>query len=456
MKKQGLLFLVLRTLARQLQRQADFLFTLVGEEQRLVRQPAQNIRQQPGRQQASGQKQNPSQAEMEVPPTDWLAQSAANEPPAHWLKRVQQVQAASIKGETSIQHTSPLRPLEMPTRRSDSAPQAKIPALDARKPALDAQKSMVDTRKMGHETRQATAETQESRHAAHPIAVNPRARAAFALVEYGSVRDIPANEVATRPVLSRAAQPVASRNGAFSSQEVKRTTIPSDEPDLLVQEKVRQSAQAQERPSLPRPQNREARPGLAQKSALKEENTTKATLSSPVNRRAETLSDNEHDTRVLRSPSVEQVGETLPATANVRESAPIAWQAEEMKPVHTPQESTFLERVVSTPQTGRQSSPLAFVSLPGRTLASADARPAIDDQPWPGMGAQPGTSAARKSAFTPGREADISSHESGEEIDWPDLPDENLDDDQPWRAIHRDWERQQRLDDEQRGTLWSA
>jgi hypothetical protein len=39
---------------------------------------------------------------------------------------------------------------------------------------------------------------------------------------------------------------------------------------------------------------------------------------------------------------------------------------------------------------------------------------------------------------------------------WPSLPNENLSSSQDWRAARQSWERQQRLDDEQRGNVWNA
>lgn len=42
------------------------------------------------------------------------------------------------------------------------------------------------------------------------------------------------------------------------------------------------------------------------------------------------------------------------------------------------------------------------------------------------------------------------------EMRWPSLPEEVTTDSQDWEMVWRVWERQQRLDEEQRGRSWNA
>ncbi|MGH2507186.1 MAG: hypothetical protein ACRDHZ_07215 [Ktedonobacteraceae bacterium] len=107
MKKQGVTFVMVRALARQLQSQADFLFQLVGEEERTIPQIQEDLPST----RAVSRKLNLSNAEMDAPPADWLARQAAGGPPAHWLQRVQQDAPALLtsRGYAS-RHPLPSKP----------------------------------------------------------------------------------------------------------------------------------------------------------------------------------------------------------------------------------------------------------------------------------------------------------------------------------------------------------
>ncbi|MGH2480912.1 MAG: hypothetical protein ACRDHW_14760, partial [Ktedonobacteraceae bacterium] len=104
MKKQGVTFFVLRALARQLQNQADFLFRLVGEEERLIPQMQPGVQKTATAKQGSRREQRLSSPETANPPAHWLAKRDSGGAPAHWLKHVQQAGQAS----TSHSHTLPL------------------------------------------------------------------------------------------------------------------------------------------------------------------------------------------------------------------------------------------------------------------------------------------------------------------------------------------------------------
>jgi hypothetical protein len=90
MKKQGIRFFLLRALARQLQKQADFLFKLIGEEERLAPQFQVGNKRINTVKQSIEQDRSVESAAAETPPAHWLARADAGEPPAHWLRRVHQ------------------------------------------------------------------------------------------------------------------------------------------------------------------------------------------------------------------------------------------------------------------------------------------------------------------------------------------------------------------------------
>ena len=346
MKKQGVTFFVLRTLARQLQSQADFLFKLVGEEERLVPQIRQDAQNKMTIQQASTEERRLSSAEMEALPAHWSELGETDGPPAHWLRRVQQAtpELLSARAEISRRRALPARPTEISPRRTGDRLSTPIPGVPT-PPSTDRWDGM---QWFPPETGPVEAIEMEAQ------------------LSYGE------------SVLASASQPGEASSKVLASTTGDQTiNSASSSPKMFVENNPIISSHKEI--STPAPHTRlSSRRAPATLPRLWSKNNQIREYALPSQEKWPDLSS----------------GET-PRGADA---------------LDVPQPAQYLSR------------PGVSMVIPIHTSLSPDR---LDEGSWAEEG-------------------------------WPSLPNENLSISQDWRAARQSWERQQRLDDEQRGNVWNA
>lgn len=130
MKKQGLQFFMLRTLAEQLQGWADFVSRQIGEEAHpLAQTPANAVQPTMGSVADTPRAESVSEGDMENPDADnppvyWMELTDVNEPPAHWLARVQKDASEPLQGKERINRVPQSRSL--PTMPADAGVRPNI------------------------------------------------------------------------------------------------------------------------------------------------------------------------------------------------------------------------------------------------------------------------------------------------------------------------------------------
>ncbi len=378
MKKRGVMFFVLRTLARQLQSQADFLFKLVGEEERFVPQTQPDAQNKMTTQQVTAEEWHLGTAEMEDSPAHWSELGETDGPPAHWLRRVQQAtpELLSARVEVSRRRALPARSAAISPRMVGDRPSTPIPGMPA-PPSPD----------------QWYGGMQWFPPEAGPVeAIEMEAQ-----LSYGE------------SVLASASQPGEASSEVLASTTSDRTiNSASSSPKMFVENNPIMSTHKES--STPAPHAR-----LSSRRAP-------ATLPR------------------LWSKNTQMREYTLPSQEK--------WPDLPMRPDLASKETTPGADTLGAPQ------PAHHLSWPGVKMVIPIDRSLSSDRLGEGSRTEEGWPSL------PDEHRSLSSDRLGEgsrtEEGWPSLPDEHPGISQDWRVARQSWERQQRLDNEQRGNVWNA
>lgn len=122
------MFFVLRLLAYQLQNQADFLFQLMGEKERLIAE-THGTQHETTLRQGNAHEQELSRMVTGEPPTNWLEQKSMDKPPVHWLTRVRQAAPVLLSNQEHTSHNRalPASLAEMGTRKTQGRQDIAVP-----------------------------------------------------------------------------------------------------------------------------------------------------------------------------------------------------------------------------------------------------------------------------------------------------------------------------------------
>lgn len=392
MKKQGILFFVLRALARQLQRQANFLFRLIEE----VERPAPRalpVAHDPTR----TTKQDLSDAEVASPPSDWQE----GEPPAHWLRRVEQAMPALL-ADRDADHRSyvlPAMPALSDLRETERTADRQVVALlrESASPSL-AQRADMSRPLLAKSTAKSVEEVPHHKH-------------------------IPAREEAAPTPLSLA------------------------RPRLSVQPKTRLYAIEEQRSFSPSQQSQEVSAPLMNARPLPERSNTARVHVGPTQiPQAQMMEARSHtpDNERGQGNTAPYMGRELPeALAMEARLYPFDVKRQSNMSRHREEPERY-----TRPQTNWPDLPIEQDPSPDATQQAAPAAQPANHVSWSGLDSL--------SSIQPSRTTDGTEQRTQEETGWPALPDETYGNTRPWRAVYQVWERQQRLDSEQRGEIWNA
>lgn len=491
MKKQGVWFFVLRALACQLQNQADLLFSLIGEEERPLPRKQPGAQSGTALQQATAREQRLSSAEAETLPAHWLAPGGRDEPPAHWVRLVQQAKPTSFATGVKASSSSvlPARPAEIKARRADSRLITPLPGMPA-SPSTDRWNGIQELPVEANQPETTETEAQpldleldepERKEAAsvsapafHPGETSHKALAPRPLpapqssIALNVTRARPGEKRAPTLALVNREKALRSRTkepGRPSQSRQDQTNVPGFQQETA-QQGSKLALRGQKAPSGE--QRAEDIPMIGETQGILPAIEKTADLSSSVRqswqdadqssmpwpeRKQETLSALQiRDGQSIRR--AERTAYALPATpiGNGDQGMSSQWHARGEQGLNnagkTSEWVNAMDADTRQPQDRWPDQPMRPDLLPERREFSAgNSRPASHlSRAETGMVAPTGMS------FSTDRPDQGNQAEEG----WPSLPDEKTSSSQDWRTMRQVWEHQQRLDDEQRGNVWNA
>lgn len=472
MKKQGVTFVVVRALARQLQNQADFLFSLVGEEERVTPRAWADAPSTPMA------NQQPHLDQTDAPPADWLAKQEAGGPPAHWLQRVQRDAPTLLTGKGRL-NRSPLPVTLASTGKLEKAAEVNLSnQLDVAASEPTVLQSEANDKQWPIHEKNAPTKTLTRK----PGSAKPRA---LAPMRQSSPRDKQAS-VAFQPT-EHVSQPKQGWRMPMAHPHQQDAVRPSSQQNVNTGEAFSEIAEQQACTPVPIEHYTWPQP-------------PRLHLSEHKAAWASTVHDAHEDISFSPAPQVHKVSKRLVHTPRHEQQAHslrfIPAINEPVAPLSRDERVTTSE-VASVPMQSisqhatvvrntLQSKPAhisqqhmvpeTWPDLPARREdVRGNREPALVRQPddsreeqWPDtyfIEPNSYTSSTYYSAkFCPiGEVALMPAHSSVQPFLstssaglWPALPDEQPPTDQDWGRARQAWQRQQRLDDEQRGCLWNA
>lgn len=461
MKKRGVKFLVLYTLACQLQNQADFLFRYIGEERPVPQLRASKAGALAGPEEAA---QEPDSSALEGPPAGWRAKQEIAGPPDHWLKRVQGAAPELLagRGQTPVRRVPP--PLTPPT---------------------DGEWTEAD--RVGGEWTEADYASGQWRRSLPPSlhAGGPEAsldlpvslnRSALRAVPASLPRIYPHVETELTSVLEKG-ESADSRWMEADRADGQRTETNEVDGRWIEADRAGEQWKREQAPILHAggPEASSGFPasfgGAARRAAPaslpRVYPHVETELASVLEKR-----EGVGDGRVGEVPSPISVQQVRPALLTRKERASSeakqdafiqpAEEAREsvLKPdarrrVVEARESESNPRGVSLPAVDSltpQAASEKWPALPARSdLSGGETRPGIHSMQSVGQGLWPALSISTVHHLPgqPGAQSQV-------EICWPSLPTETIKSEQGQILTRQSWERQQRLDNEQRGSVWNV
>lgn len=459
MKKQGVTFFVLRALARHLQHQADTLFRLVGEEERVAPRMPTKQEGQPAR--------HRSNAEAEIPPAHWLAKNDAAGPPAHWLKRVQQTVPAS-RARTDQHRALPIEPGPTNRQRSDNDSDALI-LLETAAPSADTWDMPI-----AWPTAEAGAALLTENEAQRPISsalqLEESAKNVCAPTRAGRTVNVADTAPASTPgnapssprePSSRRISPVGpDQSGSSSAAPANREPVPLSTlaPGSTIGKNAREFVVAQE--AVPQPckeRDGEVAPQQEAYWANHARDTTEAVVlfARPVEQGASQPPS-------YGSRHAPQTASTEPPIGEKQASStveprlfppPVAQVNDDRRhTIDTHYYKNSSEQIQSTERHMMQEKwpdlPTALDLSQGAGAPGAHFSRSVDHSRWPTLSIPISAQQCQAS--------DRAGEQSQSETGWPALPGEKVAGEWDWDKTRQVWEHQQRLNAEQRGYIWNA
>ncbi len=463
MEKQGLRFFILHALARQLQGWADLVFKQVGEEGRSAQGSQANTEkaERDSGPEVSGVTAAP--VVVAQPPTlEEEGNSAdADGPPAHWLARVQKAAPDLLK-----QKGYAARPIATPSH-TVSAAQAdgSIQTADAEQRARTTEIMWTERKDRSAQGNQAKAEradtgeaTEVSRTAAAAV---PAAQPPGLVARFQGVSAVDIQAAAQMPALKE------ERDSATEVSRTETAAVPAVQLPAL--EEGRGSGDADSPPAHWLARVQKAAPDLlnqkeyAARSIAAPFHMLPAAQTNGGTQKADTdAGQHSRATEIVR----EEMYPIRPTeTGKPRgEEGRVRWEETD---VSASPDALVKQNVTATMGQGKEpvrtSEPdLPPLSLPGE-WRSRLVQP--DSSPWEERLVMRSHQQARHN-LRPQMSISAPAHDHrslGEareqiqiEMRWPSLPDEVIPNSQDWEMAWRAWERQQRLNEEQRGSSWNA
>jgi hypothetical protein len=463
------MFFVLRTLAYQLQSQADFLLMLIGEETRPVLRSHASTSSQAETTQEIAHALSSEELPTIAQPATWPDVEAGDAPPTHWLSLVQQASPAWIStGKEHPQNNSLLHRTVL--RQSTTLTSQSLTPLSAKKPAIPAPQDVHSGQRLPIPLAVCQSQTE-------PILAPP---------EETQISDTDTLPYETAEGNLDAL--VLAQSYEADDEETGQTRQTADDAAMLAASAPARSYQAP---------GRDSRPSAHARSATVYPRVGVTPVGQTRHSRTETLSH--------ALPAYEQATTDLPARAMHTPAMPAPFSSDSMSMRQTQNEGNTASVRSNTPTTARPLStpvPITYHYLSPGTL-SVDTACSAGAASAPGDSRQPDSSYGYKGAYAAGSSASARSASEPEElpfhppsvdahrndtpcswpshdssasdehgasisartadftpiqlaVPWPVLPDEQIDRSQTWHATLQLWKHRQRLDDEQRGNVWNA
>lgn len=435
MEKQGLKFFILRALAHQLQNWADFVFKQVGEEGRSAQWNQANAERADTGSVADASREVSSpmpdmgSAGADNPPAHWLTRAGAGEPPAHWLARVQKDAPELLKQKGHSTRNVATQSHPLPTEQTDGSGQTADAEAGQRARMGKIMQAEEDSSELAETDQREGEEGRVHRDEmqSHPLSAG-QADGSGQTADAGAGQRARMSEIMQAEEDSSELAEIGKREGEESGAHRDEMDVPASLWNVATQSHPLPAGQA-DGSAQTADAGQRARMGEIMRA---EEDSNGLTEISK--REGEEGGARRNETNVPTSPNsmakwneVERIG---PVKGPMRTSKPNMHPT--LPPEGWPSSPMMMDSSMWEERSGMRSNQQAAYNLWPQASIAATAR---DHQ-----------------SLRLGE----ASEQIQTEMRWPSLPEEVTTDSQDWEMVWRVWERQQRLDEEQRGRSWNA